>query len=226
MKPLASEIKERIEQVNYRIDRAAQLAGRSGKDVSLVVVTKGQPVEIIRAAIQAGARFLGENYPEETVPKIQALGAVEGVSWHMIGHLQSRKTGLVVMHFDVFQSLDSLRLASRLDQQLRTANRVLPVMLEFNVSGEESKYGWQAWDEKSWPQLLLEIEGVLALPNLSVQGLMTMPPYSLDPQKNRPYFARLRKLRDFLAAHFPQSPFRDLSMGTSNSRRSDTGENW
>lgn len=212
---LAAEIKDRIELVNNRIERAAQSAGRSAKEVSLVVVTKGQPVETIRAAIQAGAIILGENYPEETVPKIQALGWVEGISWHMIGHLQSRKTGLVVKHFDALHSLDSLRLASRLNQQLGAENRVLPAMLEFNVSGEESKYGWPAWDEISWPQLLPEIESILALPNLSVQGLMTMPPYSLDPQKTRPYFTRLRKLRDFLAAHFSQCLFSDLSMGTS-----------
>lgn len=208
-------IRERMESVLERIERAAQSAGRTGSEVRLVVVTKGQPVEVIRAAVEAGARTLGENYPEETIPKMNALGSAAGLSWHMIGHLQSRKSGLVAERFDLLQSLDSLRLAARLNQQLDVLNRVLPVMLEFNVSGEESKYGWPAWDEADWDRLLPDVEAILSLPRLAVCGLMTMPPLCQDPQKARPYFKRLRLLREFLSARFSDKYFHDLSMGTS-----------
>ncbi len=211
----ALQIQKKIDRVREQIARAAHSVGRNGADIRLVVVTKGQPVETIRAAVQAGARILGENYPEETVPKIQALRPTEGVSWHMIGHLQSRKANLVVANFDLLESLDSLRLAARLNQQAGAASRVLPVMLEFNVSGEESKFGWPAWDEMAWNQLLPEVEKILAMPSLSVRGLMTMPPYSQDPNQTRPYFVRLRRLRDFFAARFSENFFIDLSMGTS-----------
>jgi pyridoxal phosphate enzyme (YggS family) len=215
METLAAAIRDNIDEVKARIERAARSAGRAGQEVSLVVVTKGQPVETVQAAVEAGARTLGENYPEEAAPKIRAIGSVPGLAWHMIGHLQSRKSGLVAEHFDLFQSLDSLRLARRLDNQLGQAGRALPVMLEFNVSGEESKYGWPAWDEAGWEPLLPEVEEILSLPRLRVVGLMTMPPYSLEPAKTSPYFARLRRLRDFLAARFSRESFRELSMGTS-----------
>lgn len=208
-------IREKLEKVTQRIERAARSAGRAGGDVRLVVVTKGQPVEVIRAAVEAGARILGENYPEESVPKIQALGRTDAVEWHMIGHLQSRKSALVVDHFDCLQTLDSLHLAERLDRQLAERGRALPVLLEFNVSGEESKAGWPAWDEARWPALLPEIEPLLALRHLSLRGLMTMPPLYDDPEQTRPYFARLRRLRDYLKQQFPGAAWDQLSMGTS-----------
>lgn len=215
MESLVAAVRNNIQKANERIERAAQSVGRASKDVSLVVVTKSQPVEVVQAAVLAGAYVLGENYPEETVPKITALGAMPGIAWHMIGHLQSRKSLLVAEHFDVFQSLDSLRLARRLNRQLEDLSRTLPVLLEFNVSGEESKYGWPAWDESRRSELLTEIEEILALPHLSVQGMMTMPPYHADSEQTRPYFARLRRLSEFLAARFSPESFRHLSMGTS-----------
>jgi pyridoxal phosphate enzyme (YggS family) len=183
--------------------------------VRLVVVTKAQPVEVVAAAVQAGAVLLGENYPEETIPKMAALGKREGVSWHMIGHLQSRKVGIVAEHFDLMQSLDSLRLAEKLDRQLAALGRTLPVLLEFNVGGEESKFGWQAADEAGWDALLPEIEQVLALPHLRARGLMTMPPLFDDPVASRPYFIKLRKLSEWLMRRFGESTFTELSMGTS-----------
>jgi pyridoxal phosphate enzyme (YggS family) len=180
-----------------------------------VVVTKSQPIEVVQAAIEAGVRILGENYPEEAVLKIQSLAEQSGVEWHMIGHVQSRKARLVADHFELLHSLDSLKLARRLDRFAAEANRVLPVLLEFNVGGEESKAGWEASQESDWEALIPDVSSLLDLPNLRVQGLMTMPPLETDPEDSRQFFQRLRQLRDRLASQFPQAAWRELSMGTS-----------
>ena len=132
----------------------------------LVVVTKTQPVEMIQAAIEAGAQILGENYAEEAAEKISALGPQSGVEWHMIGHVQSRKAQLVAEHFDLVHSLDSLKLAERLDRSAAEIGRTLPALLEFNVSGEKSKHGWSAADEAHWAELLTDVKAIAALPNL------------------------------------------------------------
>ncbi len=215
MDALAGQIQHNIDTVNEHIQHAAQSAGRNADGVHLVVVTKAQPVEVVRAAVQAGAHIFGENYPEESLPKIQALGRSVDVAWHMIGHLQSRKAGLVTEHFDLLHSLDSLRLAEKLERQLAERNRVLPVLLEVNASGEESKFGWPAWEEDHWDRLLADVETLLALPHLSVRGLMTMPPLYGDPEQTRPFFIRLRRLNEFLAARYGAQHFGELSMGTS-----------
>ncbi len=214
MDALSTQIQHNLEQVRERIERAAQSAGRNAEDVRLVVVTKAQPVEVVSAAIEAGARILGENYPEETLPKMKALQRTD-VSWHMIGHLQSRKAGIVAEHFDMLQSLDSLQLAEKLERLLAERQRVLPVLLEFNVGGEESKHGWPAWEQAQWENVQPEVEAVLALPHLQVRGLMTMPPLVSDPEQSRPYFTRLRALGDYLAQRFAPASFREFSMGTS-----------
>ncbi len=182
----------------------------------MVVVTKAQPVEVAAAAIEAGARFLGENYAEEGVTKIQSLQKSSAVEWHMIGHVQSRKAALVAGHFNFMHSLDSLKLARRLDRFCAEAGRNLPVLLEFNVGGEESKGGWEAWDETRWQSLTGEIAEVLALPNLQVRGLMSMPPLGENAEFSRPYFQKLRRLQEYLKEQFPQANLSDLSMGTSS----------
>lgn len=216
MSIFTAAIRQNFEEVSEKIRRAEQSAGRVANSARLVVVTKAQPVEVIRAAISAGAQALGENYPEETLPKIQAIGKVEGVAWHMIGHLQSRKVGIVAEHFDILQSLDSVRLAEKLERQLAEAEKILPVLLEFNVSGEESKFGWPGWDEGHWDDLRSEIEQILALPHLRLRGLMTMPPLYDDPEQTRPYFVRLRRLAEFFARQYGADHFAELSMGTSS----------
>jgi len=179
------------------------------------VVTKAQPLGVVQAAVEAGADLLGENYPDESVSKISSFGPESGVEWHMIGHVQSRKARLVIEHFDLLQSLDSLKLAKRLDWMAKEAGRILPVMLEFNVGGEESKYGWPAQHEKDWSTLYPVIESILSLENLQIRGLMTMPPLETDPEGARIYFRTLRLLRDHLAERYPRASWRELSMGTS-----------
>src|SRR6188474_1927360 len=172
---LVTSIRERYQFTLDQIAEAARKSNRDPKEIRLVVVTKSQPVEVAQAAIEAGVRILGENYPEEGVMKIQSLAEQTGVEWHMIGHVQSRKARLVAEHFALLHSLDSLKLAQRLDRFAAEHNRVLPVLLEFNVGGEESKSGWNASDESAWDLLLPEIKPVLNLTNLRVCGLMTMP---------------------------------------------------
>jgi len=210
-----SEIPRKLAKITERINAAAKRAGRDPAEVKLVVVSKGQPVEVIQAAIDAGARIFGENYPEESIAKIQGITATD-IEWHMIGHLQSRKARLVCQNFQYLHSLDSLHLAEKLDRLLAETGRVLPVLIEFNVGTEGSKAGWQADNVDSWPDLLPEIGKILKLPQLKVHGLMTMPPLTVTPDEARIYFKRLAGLRDFLRGCFPEQIWDELSMGTSS----------
>ena len=209
------EIKQSLEQVYERIASAAMRAGRKPDEVKLVVVSKGQPLEVIRAAIAAGGRIFGENYPEEATEKIQAVPSAD-IAWHMIGHLQSRKAKLVCDHFDWMQSMDSLRLAEKMERLLAEHNRTLPVLLEFNVGDEETKSGWLAGESSRWPQLLPDIRQILELPHLQVRGLMTMPPLTASREEARIHFKKMVELQKTLRKQFPQSNWDELSMGTSS----------
>ncbi len=215
MSSLVTSIRESYLQTLDHISNAARKSSRNPEDIRLVVVTKSQPVEVVQAAVEAGVRILGENYPEEGVTKIQSLSGQSGVEWHMIGHVQSRKARLVVDHFALLHSLDSLKLAQRLNRFAFESNHSLPVLLEFNVGGEESKSGWDASDESQWDKLFPEIASIVDLPNLRIHGLMTMPPLGTDPEESRRFFKRLRLLRDHLTTQFPKAEWRELSMGTS-----------
>lgn len=215
MDNLVRDIREKYLQALDTIADAARRAGRDPQSVELVVVTKTQPLEVVRAAMEAGVKILGENYPEEGVMKIQSLREFSAVEWHMIGHVQSRKAQMVPGNFNLLHSLDSLKLAKRLDRFCDEAGTTLPVLLEFNVGGEESKSGWLAGDESQWSSLLEEVGAVISLPHLQVRGLMTMPPLGLNAEDSRPYFQRLRRLQEYLAAQFPAARFSELSMGTS-----------
>jgi PLP dependent protein len=208
-------IQDNLNQIGERIAKAATSAGRNPDEVRLVVVTKAQPVEVLQAVIAAGAQVIGENYAEEAVQKVTALGGKAGMEWHMIGHVQSRKARLVSEHFDLIHSLDSTHLAVRINQAAAELQRVVPVLLEFNLGGEESKSGWTAVDDAQWEGLQGDIEQVLALPSIRVCGLMTMPPLSADPENTQPFFARLRKLQTDLARRHAGVDWRELSMGTS-----------
>ncbi len=215
MNELVKQIKSRYEATLEKIASSANRAGRNVESIKLVVVTKSQPVEVVRAAIEAGAKVLGENYAEEGVTKIQSLADFSAVEWHMIGHVQSRKAQLVAENFNFLHSLDSLKLAKRLDRFCGEAKRVLPVLLEFNVGGEESKSGWNAFDEGRWQELLSELNEILSLPNLQVRGLMTMPPIGAVAEDSRQFFVKLKRLQEFLMRQYPQVDFSELSMGTS-----------
>ncbi|HSG45584.1 MAG TPA: YggS family pyridoxal phosphate-dependent enzyme [Anaerolineales bacterium] len=215
MSELVASIRENYQSALDQIATAARKSGRSSDEIKLVVVTKSQPLEIVQAAIEAGVRILGENYPEEGVTKIQSLPSQSGVEWHMIGHVQSRKARVVAEHFELLHSLDSIKLARRLDRFAAENDRVLPVLLEFNVGGEESKSGWDASDESRWDAFLPDVQSILDLPNLSTHGLMTMPPLGTAPEDSRRFFQRLRLVRDHLASLYADTEWSELSMGTS-----------
>ena len=215
MPDLVSSIRENYQHTLDQIAIAARKSNRDAHEIRLVVVTKSQTPEVVQAAFEAGVRIFGENYAEEAVTKIQSLAAQSGVEWHMIGHVQSRKARLVADYFALLHSLDSLKLAQRINRFAAERERVLPVLIEFNVGGEESKGGWGASQESQWDALLPDVSSILELPNLRVQGLMTMPPLEIDTEDSRRYFQRLRQLRDRLSSQFPQADWRELSMGTS-----------
>jgi PLP dependent protein len=215
MNELVELIRERYLSTLELIAGAAKRSGRGPDSARLVVVTKTQPLEVVQAAINAGAGILGENYPEEGAMKIQSLREFSAVEWHMIGHIQSRKAQTVAQNFNLVHSLDSVKLASRLSRFSEEAARRLPVLLEFNVGGEESKSGWDASTEERWPELVNEAAAVLALAHLQVRGLMTMPPLGTTAEESRPYFQKLRRLQEFFSSQFPQADFGELSMGTS-----------
>ncbi len=212
---LINTISARYQAVRAQIDVAARRVGREPDSVRLVVVTKTHPLETVRAAVEAGIRDFGENYAEEAVEKIRALGAVEGLHWHMIGHVQSRKADLVAGHFQWMHSLDSLKLANRLERFAAEAGRTLPVLLECNLGGEASKFGYAASVKTEIEALVQDIQQIARLPHLQIRGLMTMPPLYDDPELTRPFFVQLRELRDFLALKFPRLDWHELSMGTS-----------
>ena len=211
----ATEIARNYQAVQRQVASAAVRVGRDPGSVRLVVVTKGQPLTVVRAAMEAGASILGENYTDEAIRKIEALGSSTPVEWHMIGHVQSRKADMVARHFDLVQSLDSVRLATRLDRAAGAAGRVQPVLLEFNVAAESTKSGWMAVDETRWHELLADVSTILALPHLRVCGVMAMPPLGNTPDDSRPYFHGLMRLRDYLSNEFQPATSFEVSLGTS-----------
>jgi len=212
---MPDQIAFRYQQVQDQIATAAQSAGRDPEDIQLVVVTKGYPPKLIETLYQLGVRHIGENRIEEALSKQEILPAFPGLHWHLIGHLQSRKAKLIGGQFSLLHSLDRVKLARKLQDSLEGTNSTLPVLLQFNVSGEATKSGWEATAESSWPALLPEIEQILACNHLQVRGLMTMAPYSQNPEDSRPHFVRLRKLRDFLTGRYPAHTWEQLSMGMS-----------
>jgi pyridoxal phosphate enzyme (YggS family) len=207
-----------LERVQQRIGAAAVRAGRNPAEITLVAVTKGQPMEAISGAYRLGVRDFGENRVEEAEAKAGELP--HDISWHMIGHIQSRKARRVPSVFGLVHSVDSLDLALRLDRVCSDRPEPLPILLEFNISGEESKYGFRAaqWsaDRAMRRAILGEVAEILALPHLALRGLMTMAPYVSHAEEARPVLASLRRLRDELHAAFPQATWQDLSMGMTD----------
>jgi hypothetical protein len=210
-----SEIKRNLDKIWERIHRAAERVERDPKNIKLVAVTKRMPLETIQAGIEAGLRCFGENYPDQAAEKIAALQTPKETEWHMIGHIQSRKTDIVCQYFDIVHSVDRMKIARYLDRYARKASRFMPVLIEVNLSGEESKFGWEASNEDRWQELIADFKQIAALPNIDVQGLMTMPPLFDDPEQTRPIYQRLNRLQQFLKAEIPEVDWRELSIGTS-----------
>jgi PLP dependent protein len=205
----------RLDRVRQRIDEACQRCGRTTGQVRLVAVTKGRSLEAIRSAYQAGVRDFGENRLEEALPKIDALQSLQDVRWHMIGHVQSRKAQAVVGRFFLVHSIDRAKLATRLDRFAGAAQLRLRSLLECNVSGEESKEGWDLFRPEAWPEATRELIQAAGLPGLEVLGLMTMAPLVDDPEAVRPVFRRLAELARQLAGSETGS-WTELSMGMTD----------
>lgn len=204
-------IADRVASVRERIARAAERAARTPEAVTLVAVSKTFPAEAVRAAFDAGVRHFGENRVQEAEPKIAALQALraEGLRWHLVGHLQSNKVRKAAPLFDVIQSVDSAELARRLDRVASEAGRPVRALVQVDLAEEATKFGLP---EAEAPEVLEEMQG---LGGLRVEGLMVLPPYLEDPEAVRPYFRRLRELRDRLAAAGLLDGA-DLSMGMSH----------
>jgi len=208
-------IKDKYHQVLHRITESAKSVGRKPEEIRLIVVTKTQPLEKIQMLIEAGAVNFGENYIEEAVPKIQALSIRKELQWHMIGHVQSRKAEDVCLYFQYLHSLDSIKLAQRLSRFALMMDKIVPVWLEFNVSGEESKSGWNISEEEYWAKLIPEIDTIFTLPKLDLLGVMTIPPYSENQEASRAYYRKLREFLEFVRKHLQLAGFKELSMGMS-----------
>jgi len=209
------QIQVRYNQVIDRISQAAKSAGRDPDDVRLLVVTKGQSIETVQGVVAAGARYLGENYVEDALEKIEALSDHD-IEWHMIGHVQSRKARQVCQYFSYMHSLDRAKIARRMDRFAGETGKIFPVLIECNLSGESTKFGYSLWEDDLWLEFVGDITALLEYCNLEIRGLMTMPPYHPDPEHSRPYFQKLRRLRDFLSKHIPEVDWSELSMGMSN----------
>ena len=209
--PTVVSLPDRLNAVRGEIAACALRSKRSPGEITLMAVSKTHPPELISEAIAAGVTDLGENRVQEADAKIPAVGR-KAALWHLIGHLQSNKARRAVELFDVIHSLDSVKLARRLDSVCREINReVLPVLIQVDLGKEATKTGAA---ESEVPKI---VEAIAQLPTLRLTGLMTLPPYFDDPENGRPFFRRLRELRDELRA---QGAFGDqsgeLSMGMTH----------
>src|SRR5580700_7152896 len=204
-------IPENIASIRERIDSAARRAGRRSEDIALMAVSKTFPAEDIRAAYEAGLRLFGENRVQEFTGKIDALRDLRDAEWHLIGHLQTNKATKAVELFAAVDSVDSLRLAQKLNASAQQLGKKLKVLIEINVGGETAKSG-VAPESRELEELL---SAAPELEHLEFRGLMTIPPFNDDPQEVRPYFRKLRDLRDQIARRLPAFNMRELSMGMS-----------
>ena len=201
-----SELQENLTRIRSRIDQACERSGRQPDSVRLMAVSKNQLPERVAEAVSAGLTLFGENRIQEAKVKIPLCpGQLE---WHFIGHQQSNKSRDAVSLFQVVQGVDSLALAEELQKQAIKQARSLPILLEVNVAGESSKFGWNP------DRLLAELLQLNALNRLEVHGLMTIAPYAVDPEQVRPIFRRLRELRD-RCTDLLGAPLPVLSMGMS-----------
>jgi pyridoxal phosphate enzyme (YggS family) len=204
---------DNVAEVRERIASAAHRSGRTLDDIALMAVSKTHPPERIREAYDAGQRLFGENRVQEFSGKSNALADLRNAAWHLIGHLQTNKAAKAVELFYAVDSVDSLKLAEKLDVAARNLGRRLGVLIEVNVGGEAAKSG-VAPDSSALEEVLLAAPRLEAL---DYRGLMTVPPFTDDPQQARPYFRKLRELRDAIAARkLPEVAMDQLSMGMSH----------
>jgi pyridoxal phosphate enzyme (YggS family) len=198
------DLASNLEAVRTRIAAACQRAGREPSSVTLVAVTKTQPPEVVTEASKAGLGLFGENKVQEGKAKIPLCPG--NLRWHMIGHLQTNKCRDAVGLFEMIESVDSLHLAEEISRRAEQAGKTMPILLEVNAVGEASKFGYPP------ERLVAELAQVNSLPRLEIHGLMTVPPWSADPEKVRPVFRQMRQLKQ-RCEQILEAPLPHLSMG-------------
>jgi pyridoxal phosphate enzyme (YggS family) len=211
----SGELKRNLAEVEETVEGACRHSGRSRGEITLIAVTKMHPAAAIAAAVELGISHIGENKVQEfdaKQPEWNALRATHALQSHLIGHLQSNKAARAAALFDTIDSVDSLRLAERLEAAAAVSNRVLPVLIEIKLSEEESKSGAAPGS----PELEQLLERLPELAHLHPRGLMTVPPYLRDADAVRPYFRRLRELRGEYSSRHPKLRLEALSMGMTH----------
>ncbi len=206
------QLRENWLKVWSKIEEAAEKSGRAPNEIKVVAVTKTHPIEMIKSAVTAGIKVIGENYAQELRDKQQEFeeSGIELPEWHFIGHLQRNKVKYIAPFVEMIHTVDSERLAREVDKQAAKNNRKLKVLLQVNTSGEESKFGCE-------PTEIFDLaEAALKFENLEVQGLMTIGSFADDEVTNRREFSFLSKLRDQCAEKYPDTDWHHLSMGMTH----------
>lgn len=204
---MGGTIRENLQLVQERIEKAAQRAGRKPEEIILIAVTKTVEVPRIWEAISAGVRHIGENRVQEAQEKIKDIG--NKVTWHMIGHLQTNKVKQALDLFQLIHSVDSLKLARELSKRAEAKNQTVDILIQINLAHEETKFGF------SVEKIQENVQEIATLPRLAVKGLMTIPPLAENPEQARPYFKKLREISEGLSK-IPQIEIKFLSMGMTN----------
>lgn len=202
-------LKDNFEEVEKKIQAACDRSGRRREDITLIAVSKTKPVDMLKEAYDFGTRIFGENKVQEITEKYDALP--RDISWHMIGHLQRNKVKYIIDKVDYIHSVDSVRLAETIEKEAAKHNLTVKILVEVNVAGEESKFGL------SPEEVLPFIEEISKFSHIQVCGLMTIAPFVENPEENRPYFSRLRKLSvDIDSKKVNNVNMSMLSMGMTN----------
>lgn len=203
-------LKENLEEVEEKIAKACERAGRAREEVTLIAVSKTKPVEMLQEIYDEGIRDFGENKVQELTEKYEVMP--KDMKWHMIGHLQRNKVKYIVDKVTLIHSVDSLRLAETISREAEKKGVTVPILIEVNIAGEETKFGLSSKEE-----VISLTEQIAALPNLSVKGLMTVAPPAEDPEENRPFFREIRQLSvDITNKNIDNVNMEILSMGMTN----------
>jgi len=216
---MASNIVHPLQNVLVRINQAAKQGEHNATNTRLVAVSKTRPIEDIVTAYEAGVRHFGENRTKELVEKATALSHLPDIQWHFIGHLQTRQSNLVAQYAHYFHAVDRIKIAKQLSTQLHKFERTLPVFIEVNISGEESKAGFNCanWEnaQEQRNTFCHAFQSIAILPSIQIRGLMTMAPRNASQNTVRNIFSRLRHLSKWLNHNFTDFEMTELSMGMS-----------
>ncbi len=203
-------VKDNFNAVMKQVRDAAVSCGRNPDEITLIAVSKKKQIPVIMEGINAGAAHLGENYLQEAVKKIDAIGNTK-ICWHFIGHLQTKKARSAVKYFEYIHTVDRIKLAKEINKHAAKINKVQKILLQINIGNEETKSGAALQDIHELADQVMQLD------NLSLEGLMCIPPYNPDPELTRPYFRQLAQIREELAEKFKTAEImKHLSMGMSN----------